>query len=165
MRQVNVYKIVCGFCILLMPYILIAQDGIVKGKVGNESEILPGATISLGNKVVLTDSKGEFVLTIKPGNYIITITHAGYLKIEKAITVIAESTQYVDFDLQPVDKMPGVIVVGSRSQKERSNLNTPVPIDLVQVSKLPAREVELTRILTYSIPSFNSHAHGFGSGK
>ena len=85
--------------------------------------------------------------------------------MKKAITVIAESTQYVDFVLQPLDKMPDVIVLASRSRRERSNLNTPVPIDLIQVSKLPAREVELTRILTYSIPSFNSHAHGFGSGK
>ena len=158
-------KILSGIFILIMPCISNGQDGIVRGKVSNETGVLPGATISVGNKIVIADINGEFLVANQPGNYIITVTHAGYVKIEKEITVVKGVSQYLDFILQPLGELPDVIVLGSRSQKERSRLNTPVPIDIVKVSNLPATQVELTKVIVSTIPSFNAPAHGFGTGK
>lgn len=143
----------------------LAQNGIVKGKTTYNNEILSGATVSLGNKTVLSDVKGEFTLSIPPGKYMLTVSYAGYKPFQNEITITDGSVQHFDITLEPLDKSANVIVIGSRSVRERSYLNTPVPVDVVQFSKLPAREVDLTRILTYTIPSFNAHAHGFGSGK
>jgi len=72
--------------------------------------------------------------------------------------------QDLDLVLQPSGEMEN-LMLGSRSLKQRSNLNTPVPVDLIQLSKLPARQVEITRIIENTIPSFTASAHGFREGK
>jgi len=46
-----------------------AQQVIVGGKVGNATEVLPAATISLNNKTTLSNSKGEFAFSVKPARY------------------------------------------------------------------------------------------------
>lgn len=154
-----------GFCFLLSVKVLTAQTGIVKGKISNDTEALQAATVSLGNKTTLSDSKGEFSFSVKPGIHAITVTYSGYQKIEKKISVTTDSTQYFDFILHPSNQMEEVIVVGSRSQVQRSNLTTPVPIDLIKVPNLPARQMELTRIIANEIPSFNAMPHGVAGGK
>ena len=165
MRKAFLNKILTGICIFSMSFIANAQNGLIKGKITNGAEVLSAATIVVGDKTIVSDTKGEFSISVIQGRYIITISYAGYKTIEREVTVTPRTVLHFDFILEPIDEMKNVIVVGSRSVKERSNLNTPVPIDILRVSKLPAREVEVTRILTYSIPSFNAHAHGFGSGK
>jgi len=138
----------------------------VKGKVSNATEALPVATISLNSKITLSDSKGGFAFTVNPGRYILTVTYTGYKKIEREIIINGDSVEYYfDLVLQPSDEMENFVVLGSKAMKQRSNLNTPVPIDLIPVSKLPARQIELTKVITNSIPSFNAAAHGFGGGK
>ena len=61
--------------------------------------------------------------------------------------------------------MEDVLVLGSRSLIQRSNLKTPVPVDVIQLSKQQERQPELTRILNNNIPSFNAAPHGFGGGR
>lgn len=164
MKKIINYLLVV-FCFFCIHHTSDAQYGVVKGKISDNTGVLPGATISIGNKIMLSDLKGEFVLNIKPGKFIITITHAGYLKIENDITVTEGSVQFFDFILQPSNEAEGVIVVGSRSSIQRSNLNTAVPVDVIQLSKLPQRQTELTRIINNSIPSFNAAPHGFAAGR
>ena len=143
-----------------------AQQVIVGGKVGNATEVLSAATISLNNKTTLSNSKGEFAFSVKPARYILIVTYAGYKKIEKEIVLTSDSLKYYfDLVLQPSDEMENFVVLGSRSIEQRSNLSTPVPVDRIQLSKLPARQVELTRILENTIPSFTAAAHGFREGK
>ncbi|HEX7845546.1 MAG TPA: TonB-dependent receptor [Chitinophagaceae bacterium] len=158
-------KTIILFCLLVIAHFANAQEGKIKGRVTNGNEVLPAATISLGSKTVLSDAKGEFIISIKPGRYVITVSYAGYDKIEGTVTVENGTEQSIDLVMQSSGQMKDVIVLGSRSLKERSNLNTAVPIDLIQLSKQPTRQVELTKIIINNIPSFNATAHGFGQGK
>ena len=66
---------------------LISQDETIAGKVKYGNEILQAATVSLEDKIILTDHRGEFSFSVKPGSYTITITHAGYKKKEESIAL------------------------------------------------------------------------------
>ena len=142
-----------------------AQNGIVKGKVTHNNEVLSGATISLANRTILSDARGEFVFSMKPGKYLLTVSYVGYNTVQNEVNIIAGGVQDFEIILKPVDKAENVIVVGSRSAKERSNLNTPVPVDVIRLSTLPDREIALTKIIENNIPSFNVAPHGFREGK
>lgn len=145
--------------------IVYSQQIILKGKVSNETGVLPAATISLNNKVTLSDSKGEFAFSVDPGRYILTVTHAGYKKMEKEIIISGDGMKnYFDLVLEPSGEMEN-LMLGSRSIRQRSSLNTAVPVDRIELSKLPARQVEITRIIENTIPSFTAAAHGFREGK
>lgn len=150
---------------LLAVQICQAQNGTVKGKISDETEALQAATISLGNKTTVSNRNGEFSFSIQPGKYILTISYAGYQKMEQEIMVAGSSEQYFEFKLKPSDQLDQVIILGSRAGKHRSNLNTPVPVDLIQLSKLPERQIELTRIIENAIPSFHATPLGFREGK
>src|SRR4030095_1413730 len=166
MRNVVLCRIISITLFVFTFQIAYTQQIKLKGKVGNATEVLPAANIYLNNKTALSNSKGEFEFSVDPGRYILTITYAGYKKMGKEIIITGDSVNYYfDFVLQPSDEMENFVVLGSRSTRQRSNLNTPVPVDLIQLSKLPSRQVELARILETTIPSFTAAAHGFREGK
>jgi iron complex outermembrane receptor protein len=53
--------------------------------------------------------------------------------------------------------MGEVVVVGSRSQEQRSNLSTPVPIDVITSRQLlQSSQPTLTQMLQFSVPSINA---------
>jgi uncharacterized membrane protein len=58
----------------------------VKGKIANGHENLPAATVSLGNKTMISNIDGEFFFSLKAGTYQLTISHAGFKRIEDSIT-------------------------------------------------------------------------------
>ncbi len=135
---------------------LFAQDGLIKGKVTNGNENLLAATISLGDKIILTNIDGEFSFSLKAGNYLLRITHAGYIKIEEPVAVKAGITQTLNFLLTPVEQMGEVVMLGSRSVAPRTNLNTPVPIDvLLSPTLAQTGQISLTQMLNMVAPSFN----------
>ena len=135
-----------------------AQNGIVKGTVKGSENVLQAATVSLGNKTMVTDGNGEFSFSIKPGNYTLTITHVGYKKIKQAVNVIEVNTQIFAFSMTPNDQLGEVVVLGSRSLIQRSNLNTPVPVDVFSANKLvQTGQQGLIQMLNYLVPSFNAN--------
>jgi len=140
-----------------MNNILFAQNGTITGKVKYGNDVLQAATVALGNKTVLTDQNGEFSIPIKPGSYTIIITHAGYKKIEQAITVNAGDTKNFHFEMVPTDQLDEVVLLGSRSLIQRSSLNTAVPVDVFSSDKLvQTGQLGLIQMLNYSVPSFNA---------
>ena len=133
-----------------------SQDAVITGKVRSGNEILHAATVSIGNKNILTDQNGNFSLPIKPGNYSIIITHAGYKKMEQAITAEAGITKNVEFDMIPNEQLEGV-TLPSRSKIQRSILNTPVPVDVFSFGKLvETGQITLTQMLNFLSPSLNA---------
>ena len=158
-------NLLTGIAIFSLPCFTNAQNGVIRGKVTNGIEVLPAATVILGNQTKIADVRGEFVFSIKAGKYNLVITDVGYKKIENDIKVTTDSVQFFEFVLEQSGEMGDEVILGSRAMKQRSNLNTPVPVDLIQFSKLPARQVELTRIIENTIPSFTAAAHGFREGK
>ena len=166
MKSCNyIVRVIFNICFFLIAFHSTAQNGIVKGKVRNAEEDLAAATISLGNQSVMSDLNGEFKFSIKSGTFKLVITYSGYRTIEKDIIVTAGSIQHFEFTLEPSGQMEDVVILGSRSLIQRSNLNTPVPTDVIQLSKQPVSQVELTRIINNNIPSFNAAPHGFGGGR
>ena len=69
--------------VLSQVVIVFAQEGKIKGRVSNSNEHLPGATVSLGNKTILTNNAGEFSFSMKEGSYTLLVTYAGYKKYGK----------------------------------------------------------------------------------
>src|SRR5678815_2113563 len=141
-----------------------AQDGIVNGIVKDGDTILQSATISIANKTILTNSKGEFTVTLKPGAYKLIITHTGYKKAEETFTLSAGEIKSFQFNMVREDLLSEVVVLGSRSSIQRSNMNTPAPIDLISTRQLFPGQTELTKQLSIAVPSFNSFNQTLGNG-
>ena len=145
--------------ILLMLYAVFssAQVGHLKGTINNGNERIPDATVWLGNKTVLSDHKGEFSFSVRPGIYTLIITHTGYKKIEHEVKIDSGHTQVVDFSMTAADQLGEVVVLGSRSNAQRSNLNTPVPVDVFSNKQLlQTGQISLTQMLNVVSPSFNA---------
>ena len=139
------------------------QNGIVKGKVeGQEKEILQAATITAGKKTVITNSAGEFFISLQPGTHTISISHTGYQTFRQEVKVQASETIVLEFILLPNDEM-NEVRIGSRSMIKRSNLTTPVPIDVISGSQLPQSLTDLTQQLFIVVPSFNSPPQTVGN--
>ncbi len=159
MKTIIPIKIVLAVLLFfLQADLLYAQEGNVKGTVSNnKKESLPGATVKLGSKIILTDSDGAFFITAPPGSYVLTITHAGYAKMERRLNVKAGLSHDLYLILTAADQMGEVVMVGSRSDVQRSNLKTPVPVDVFPAEVLiQTGQLGLTQILNYLVPSFNT---------
>jgi iron complex outermembrane receptor protein len=158
MRKTLLYKrVVTIFFTLLLANFSSAQNIIVKGVVKGNSDPLPSATVSIGNKTILTNNAGEFSISILPGTYKLTITHVGYQKIEQSISVNPGQIQSLDFIMTKNELMGEVVVLGSRSPIQRSNLNSAVPVDaLLSKDLLRTGQPGLIQMLSFTVPSLNT---------
>src|SRR4030095_4963061 len=163
MRRTFVYNVVLLLmAIFFVNNISFSQDITITGKVKHGNEALQAATISLAGQTKLTNDNGEFSFSVKPGTYTIIITHAGYKKIEPTIIAEAGSTKNFDFDMIPTEQLGEIAVVGSRSLVQRSNLNTPVPVDVFSSDKLvQTAQLGLVQALNYLAPSLNTGKQEF----
>jgi len=147
--------IIC-LVLVLVTALGYGQEGTIKGTVRGAEGILVGATVSVENKTSLTDRNGEFSFTLKAGIHSFIVTHAGYEKIVREVKTEAQIT-IVDFVMTPIEQMGEVVVLGSRSLIQRSNLSTPVPVDVFTFDDLvKTGRPGLTQMLNFTAPSFNS---------
>jgi len=158
MRRIFLYNIVLPTAIFLLASdVLLAQQATITGEVRHGNERLQAATVSIGNKILVTDQNGEFHFPIQPGKYVIAITHAGYKKMEQEVAIETDNSTNLDFDMVPNEELERVTTLGSRSIIQRSNLNTPVPIDVFTAAQLAKTgQITLTQMLTVCAPSFNT---------
>jgi iron complex outermembrane receptor protein len=134
-----------------------SQNCIVRGKVKHDKDVLQSATVSLGDKTILTDHNGEFSFSVKPGNYSVVITHTGYKKIEHSITVDAGSKRSFEFNMEPTEQLGEIVVLGSRSLIQRSNLNSAVPVDAFSSAQLQQTgQTSLMQMLNFTAPSIRT---------
>jgi iron complex outermembrane recepter protein len=151
----------CNIVLLVAIFFLVnnnvySQDAIITGRIKYGNEPLQGATIFIGNKSIITDQDGKFTLPVKAGAYTIIITHVGYKKIEQTIIAQAGSTENVEFDMMPGELLDGV-TIHSRSKIQRSNLITPVPVDVYSFDKIiETGQISLTQMLNFLAPSFTA---------
>ncbi|MCS6796071.1 MAG: TonB-dependent receptor family protein [Raineya sp.] len=95
----------------------------IKGKIQDEKESLPLATILVTDSVsttfsIVSDSLGRFYLQIpKAGKYHFLIEYIGYEKFQKSFE-INENTSEIQIQLEP-NKIDEVVVVGRRPRIER----------------------------------------------
>ena len=157
MRATHVYKrVITTLSVLWYALFLHAQEGKLSGTVRNENEPLLAATVSVGNRTLLTDQDGKFSLSLTPGAYTLTITHAGYKKNERQVNIVPGTTQNLDFLMIAIDQLDEVML-GSRSLTKINFMNRPVPIDVISAKQLQQTgQISLSQMLTFIAPSFNS---------
>ncbi len=104
----------------------------IVGKVtnANSGEPLIGANILLKETSIgaSTDADGMFKINnLAPGNYTIVANYIGFVKKEKSITVIANRTIEVNFQLEPsLLDLDEVVIAGTQSGRQKRTLANPV---------------------------------------
>ena len=121
-------------------------------------EPLAGATVIVKGKkrAVTTNNEGKFSIEADPGDVLI-ISSVGYADFE---VTIGQETAYVVKLINKDSNLDQITVIGSRG-KPRSDLNKPVPIDVVTSKELAATgQIDIGQALTFSAPSFNAQKFG-----
>ena len=142
---------------------------VVKGVVSDSLQTIIGATITVSGQNIktATNAQGRYELKFpSAGTYTISAIYVGYQSQQKKITITAGETKELNFTLtENKNDLEGIVIVGSRSAP-RSQMETPVPVDLVDVKKLAQNspQVSLAQILNYVAPSFTSNVANLTDG-
>lgn len=158
MKKLIPYIITCIILFILCPHVALSQTVIISGIVKDNEEILVAATVSVDNKTTITDHKGRFAIGVKRGNYLLIVTYAGYKKYEQAVSVNSGQVGFLEVNMIKDEQMGELVrIVGSRSLKQRSDLSTPVPIDVFSSNQLlQTGQTSLTQMLNFIAPSFSA---------
>lgn len=141
---------------LILHFSLYAQQLTVSGTVQGVDGPLRGATIFVDKISTVTNKEGRFSVTLDSGKHIFHITHTGYKKFIQEIKTDASNLS-IQFTMIPDEEMNEVTVMGFRFAAQRSNLFTPVPVDVISSRQLlQTGQTNLTQMLQYNVPSFNA---------
>ncbi|MBF9254939.1 TonB-dependent receptor [Pontibacter sp. 172403-2] len=139
----------------------------IQGTVRDRFQPLAGATVRTIDQSAGTsaDANGRYELQVSPGTYTLVASYIGYEPVQKNITVAAGETATLDFELTAAQNLNEVVVVGSRGAP-RSQLTTPVPVDVIDIREVTqsAPQVTLNQILNYVAPSFTSNTQTLADG-
>ncbi len=143
-----------------------AQQGTVKGLVTEGDESLIGVSVFLDNTTgTITDIDGSYSLVLDPGTYTLTASYVGYRSLSKTVVVSAGQDAIVDFNLESGVLVDEVVVTGTRASN-RTNMESAVPIDVIDVSKLAvsAPQTSVNQLLHQTTPSFSSNTQTISDG-
>ncbi len=146
------------FC--LTTSALLAQG--IRGKVTDASNgsTLPGVSILVAGTSTgtATGPNGEYFLKLAKGTYQVKVSFIGYETINATVTVNA-ATVTQNFSLKTSGSaLNEVVVTGSRSAIPRTNIETPVPVDVISAREMRSfAQTDVTQILNYVAPSFSSN--------
>jgi len=142
-----------------------AQQKTISGKVlaADDQEALPGVSVLVKGTAygVTTALDGTFSLNASPKD-VLVFSFVGFASQE--ISVGERNT--LDVGLVKSDlALSEVVVVGSRSGQARSNLSSPVPVDVISAKELTATgRTDITQILNFVAPSIVSNRQPGGDG-
>jgi len=132
---------------------------LITGKVMDESgEGLIGVNIVVKGTTIgtITDFDGNYSLDVPDDATTLVFSYTGYSDSEVSIV----GTSIVNVTLSEGVNLEGITVLGSRG-KPRTNVDRPVPIDVIGAEALQATsQVDIGQSLTYSAPSFNAPKFG-----
>lgn len=155
-------KIVCF--LLLSGSISFAQQYNLSGTVTDkDNNPLLGVNIYLkGTKIgTSSDDFGKYKLKYNSPEDIIIFSMVGYKKQEIKLDGITE----LNVVLEEGINLSEIFVVGSRSYN-RSSIETPVPIDIIDFKDVTSRlgQLDVNQILQYRAPSFNANRQSGADG-
>ena len=139
---------------------IIAEDK-VSGKVTAEKgEAIPGVSVLVKgtSRGTITNNDGEFNIVAKEGDILI-LSFVGFEKQEVKITSANQAITIVM--KEDISQLGEVVVVGSRSTVARTNVERPVPVDVISAKELQTTgQTELGQQVQFMSPSFNSAKNG-----
>ena len=153
---------------LLSVTALLAQG--VQGRVTDSktNTALPGVTVFVvgTNTGASTDADGNYSLKLSPGTYNLRFSFVGYDNVERPVTVTESGNATVDVLLgEGLANLDEVVVIGSRSATARSNIQTPVPVDVIGAKEMRSyAQTDVTQILNFIAPSFSSNRQAVSDG-
>jgi iron complex outermembrane receptor protein len=162
MKQKNLQNFLLFSLLLLLPLTMVAQT--VKGKVTDVSgEGLPYMNVvekGTSNGVV-SDDNGEFSITLKSLPTTLVISSMGF----ETKTVKVSNASFLTIVVNEDNTLDEIVVIGSRN-KSRTAIDTPVPVDVIDVKELlsSGAQVNLNQILNYVAPSFTSNTQTISDG-
>ena len=133
----------------------------VSGKVSADGgEALPGVSVLVKGttKGTVTNNGGEFSIAATEGDVLI-FSFVGFEKKEVKITSVSQAITVVMNE--DISQLGEVIVIGSRSTVARTNVERPVPVDVISAKELQTTgQTELGQQVQFMSPSFNSAKNG-----
>ncbi|MER3373961.1 MAG: TonB-dependent receptor [Allomuricauda sp.] len=146
--------------VLLVSFVSSAQE--VTGTVYDDQNVpLPGASVLIKGTTtgVITDFDGKYTIEANVGD-ILVFSYVGFNSQEATVT-----GNTLDVTLQAGLELDNVVVIGSRNVN-RTATDTPVPVDVLDVTELAqtAPQVTVTEILNYAAPSFTSNPQTISDG-
>jgi iron complex outermembrane receptor protein len=161
-------KFLCSlFVVMLVALSGYAQQGTITGTIVDGDEPLYGVSVSIDGTLNgdVTDLDGKYTISIDPGTYKVIASYVGYSTQIKDATVTSGGTATTDFNLAGGVLIDEVIVTGTRASN-RTNLESAVPVDIINVSELASKapQVSLNQLLSQTAPSFNSNTQTISDG-
>ncbi len=154
-------------CLFMSLTILNAQQGKVSGTVSDGNEELIGVSVAVDGMATgtITDIMGNYEIELDAGTYSLTASYVGYSTVTRSITVAAGQTTTLDFTLEAGVLVDEIVVTGTRASN-RTNLESSVPVDVINVSSLinSAPQTSLNQLLNQVTPSFSSNTQTISDG-
>ncbi|MDN5284905.1 MAG: hypothetical protein JWR38_1179 [Mucilaginibacter sp.] len=160
-------KITFALVFLLSTNALLAQG--IRGKITDAADgsTLPGVSVSvLGtSQGTASNNKGEYSLKLAAGKYKVKVSFIGYESINTDV-VVGGDWQTLNFSLKSAgNALSEVAIIGSRSAKPRTNIESPVPVDVISAKEMRSfPQTDVTQILNYIAPSFSSNRQTVADG-
>ncbi|MEA5458839.1 TonB-dependent receptor [Arcicella sp. LKC2W] len=133
----------------------------VSGKVTTEKgEVLPGVSVLVKGspRGTVTNNDGEFNIAAKEGD-VLVLTFVGFEKQE--VKISASNLNMTVVMKEDISQLGEVVVIGSRSTVARTNVERPVPVDVISAKELQTTgQTELGQQVQFMSPSFNSAKNG-----
>jgi iron complex outermembrane recepter protein len=161
----NYGTIIIVLLCMILPLTALSQNT-VTGKVFDaaNNKNLPLATVIAkpGNESTVAGEDGMFTLQTDNKIKTINVSYAGYAS---RVIKINEDVKINLIGLQPLQNEMAITVIGSRNLA-RTNVQTPVPVDVIPVAKMAATlgQTDLNQLLTYAAPSFQSARQAIADG-
>ncbi len=143
----------------------IIQEHEVKGVVKDENgDALPGVNVIVKETTTgtQTDFDGNFTIVVPDNNQTLIFSYLGYKTTEVDVT----GKSSIEVQLVPdAAKLDAIVLVGSRNPS-RTATDTPVAIDVIDVSEIAALgpQLSINEILNYVAPSFTSQSQTVSDG-
>jgi iron complex outermembrane receptor protein len=162
MKQKDLNRFLVFSFLFMLPLTMVAQT--IKGKVTDSyGEGLPYINIvekgtSNGTS---TNDAGTFSIDIKSLPTSFVVSSMGFA----SQTIQVTDTSFLTIELKEDNALAEIVFIGSRNPN-RSAIDSPVPIDIVNIKELAASspQVNLNQILNFVAPSFTSNTQTISDG-
>ncbi len=157
-------KIILQLLFVLFSFASIAQNNVsIKVIEAQTNSVLPGASVVVKGTTngSATDINGIATLSVNPTDTIVVQmlgfeTQSVGVNNRTSITVLLQSSSV---------QLGDIVVVGTR-RPGRVKTETPVPVDVINISQasLPTGRMDLTSLLNYAAPSLNYNKQSGSDG-